>query len=75
MGSELGRLSAHARGTVISGQDIELVLAQIPEQTWDWDEDAVAGEGVVQVDVTVPMAKRREIIGMVLGVMARAGGG
>lgn len=57
------------RGTVVRGQDIELVLASIPEQTWQWEEDWGFKGGLA--DIETPMAKRREIVGMVLGIASR----
>lgn len=48
---------------------VEMVLAQIPEQVWAWDEATDLGVGTVDVTVEVPMARRRAIINEVLTVI------
>lgn len=66
MGAELGGVEGRMRGTVIRGEDIEMVLAAVPEQVWLWDDGEFEGG-----DVVVPMRVRREIIAHVLGVVQR----
>lgn len=65
--AELGGVTGHARGRVVSGQDVERVLALVPEQVWAWDDDLLMASGeTVDYSPAVPMAKRREIIAQVL---------
>lgn len=69
MGSELGEVTAHMTGRVVTAQEVEEVLAVIPEQVWAWDQEVASGvtsSSTVDVAVEVPMRVRREIIALVL---------
>lgn len=74
MGAELGGVEGRMRGTVISGAAIEQVLASVPEQVWDYDDEWLVGDEArgytpMPIATTIPMAKRREIVATVLGVV------
>lgn len=71
MGAEMGELQGHAKGTVVKGEDIEMVLAQVPEQTWTYEDEVMVGDDMRgfeprSVTCTVTMRARREIIANVL---------
>ena len=69
MPGEMGGISGRMRGVVVKGEDIERVLAQVPEQTWHYDDGEMAAVGGGWVEV--PMRVRREIISHVLAVVQR----
>jgi hypothetical protein len=66
--NDLGDLQAHARGrVVVRGEDVERVLALVPEQVWMFTIDVPANNReTVEADIDIPMKVRREIISHVL---------
>lgn len=71
MPGEMGGIEGRMRGTVIRGEDIERVLAAVPEQAWQFDVGVTDGIANHDLDVEVPMAQRRAIVSSVLAVVQR----